>query len=266
MGFRMSLPQPRRSPFRLEPLEDRVLLASTAVILASLPVRPQAELLDLIAKARTSDHADRGDRTEHDNPKVEHSERHERALADVAGAFPTGPDHTAAPAPTWAPRSPLTGAFAGRGPLAPASLPQPPNRPILPPVLTSQAPLAVAIAEAPAHDPEAQQRLHEALTGASEPGSVPLAAVEPSAPPEPASPLAGMLPFDLTRLERGADAFFERLAQLGEDWETSPLSAKLAPWLVAAMAVACEIVRRRNTRSVAEPGPGPLPFCMRDEA
>jgi hypothetical protein len=91
--------------------------------------------------------------------------------------------------------------------------------------------------------------------------SEPLPSAEgPSGALETTSPLAGLFPFDLNRLERGADAFFEQLANLGEDEQAACLSARLASWLVVATAVACELVRRRNARAASEAVPGPLVF------
>jgi hypothetical protein len=58
--------------------------------------------------------------------------------------------------------------------------------------------------------------------------------------PEPAGPLAGLLPFDLKPLQDSADAFFERLARLGEACPGESLLS-LGPWLVVAGVAAAEL-------------------------
>jgi hypothetical protein len=68
--------------------------------------------------------------------------------------------------------------------------------------------------------------------------------------PEPraGTPLAGLVPFDLEVLERGADHFFALLTRLGEEWADGTVVTRVVPWL-AAVAGAFELARLRKERS-----------------
>jgi hypothetical protein len=74
--------------------------------------------------------------------------------------------------------------------------------------------------------------------------------------PEALAPLAGALPIDLGSLRRNVDAFFARLANVGE--EDSALHGSLAviPWLMVATAVAFEFARLRGRSPVNRLAPG----------
>jgi hypothetical protein len=78
---------------------------------------------------------------------------------------------------------------------------------------------------------------------------------EPPPPPEPPAPLAGALPLDLKALERSADAFFARLAHLGEECCRPQRLVKVASWAAVVTAVAYEFARLHR----GQPGRRPAP-------
>jgi hypothetical protein len=134
----------------------------------------------------------------------------------------------------------------------------------LPPAPAAQAvrPAARAVPETPA-EPDAAARAAVSGTVEADPES-PVASAEHAAgaevltaPVQPGSPLAGLLPLDLDGLRRSADAFFQRLADFGDEWDGLRLSAHMGPWLAVAVAVACELARRRKQGALESlPGSG----------
>jgi hypothetical protein len=69
-------------------------------------------------------------------------------------------------------------------------------------------------------------------------------------------PLAGTLLLDVGALQRSVDAFFARLANLGEAGSDPRLPAEVASWLMVVAAVALEFARLRQEQS----GRRPLPW------
>jgi hypothetical protein len=86
---------------------------------------------------------------------------------------------------------------------------------------------------------------------------IPPLAGEEEDPPlvsSPGGPFANLLPMDVEAIQRSADAFFEQLARLSEEWHDSGVIEKLTPWLVAASVVAYKWVRLRRKRGFSPPG------------
>jgi hypothetical protein len=79
------------------------------------------------------------------------------------------------------------------------------------------------------------------------------------------------LPIDVEAIQRSADAFFEQLARLSEEWHDSGVIEKLTPWLIAASVVTYKWVRLRKKQSFRAPDsedgwePGPAVFLAGDE-
>jgi hypothetical protein len=90
-------------------------------------------------------------------------------------------------------------------------------------------------------------------------------------PSKAAALLEGGLPFDLPALTQGVDAFFARLAALGERKDGVPAYARFVPWLVALSAAAFEFARHWRRESSGrpawgdEPPSGPTPFLPEEE-
>ena len=92
-------------------------------------------------------------------------------------------------------------------------------------------------------------------------------------PSEVFLPFAGALPLDLDNLRDNLDAFFVRIAHLGD--ESGDLSGSLAvtTWLVVATAVAFELARLRRPAASPSVRPGrsgrrrtPRYFTAKDES
>jgi hypothetical protein len=100
--------------------------------------------------------------------------------------------------------------------------------------------------------PEASEGTPEAL------GPQTLEAPPPAAGPDgpspaysPGDPFTDFLPVDLEAIQRGADAFFEQLADLAAEWDDAGVIEKLTPWLMAATVVTYEWFRLRRMRTTA---------------
>jgi hypothetical protein len=92
----------------------------------------------------------------------------------------------------------------------------------------------------------------------------------PAPEPSRGAPFADLLPFDVEAAQRRVDAFFERLAELSEEWTDGQLLDKLAPWCMAATVVIYEWARRRRRGSSwradgGDSGPETTAFLMGDE-
>jgi hypothetical protein len=111
-----------------------------------------------------------------------------------------------------------------------------------------------------------------------DPESQPLVIAPPSAVPDapspaawPGDPFADLLPIDGEAIQRRANAFFEQLARLSEQWKDSRVFEKLTPWFVAASVGVYEWLRLRRMRSfstvVSENncGPGPASLLAGEE-
>lgn len=93
--------------------------------------------------------------------------------------------------------------------------------------------------------------------------------------PTPASslgiPFADLLPMDGEALQRSADAFFEKLAKVSEQWQDCWVIQKLSPWVIVAGMVAYQWLQLRRLRSGTVPesedneGVGPAVFLAGDE-
>jgi hypothetical protein len=96
------------------------------------------------------------------------------------------------------------------------------------------------------------------------------AAAEAPAPrylPEMVGLVAGTLPVDLPALQRGAEQFFTRLAELGEDVPAGSVLARLAPWLGAGVAATAGLELARYTMRKQTPRrPGPAVRPIPDDA
>jgi hypothetical protein len=151
-----------------------------------------------------------------------------------------GPDAGARPA-----LASLTSAVTGKGADRPVPATPPPG------ALPAEAWREAALAAAAAGGPHALARVLGGRPGTTPPPPDPGDPLAPEAPP--GVPLAGAVPFDLGALQRGADAFFTRLAKLGEDWGGAGGYARLAPWLAAvtAVALACARSRKQSPRQPA---------------
>ncbi len=75
-------------------------------------------------------------------------------------------------------------------------------------------------------------------------------------PPTPVLgvPFADLLPIDVEAIQRSADAFFERIGQISEEWHDNGIIQKLTPWLVIATVAGYQWVRlrRRQVRSALD--------------
>jgi hypothetical protein len=171
---------------------------------------------------------------------------------DHGEAAPNGPDRparegqgqTAAGYQTPGQFAPTVTALGSEKPLAPVPAPQAPGpegargvTPALSPVARADE-LAETLADRPGTAPP--------TAGRSDP---------PGPAPQAGTPLAGLVPFDLEKLQRGADDFFALLARLGEGWADGTVATRLVPWL-AAVAGAFELARLRKERSPRLAGPG----------
>jgi hypothetical protein len=95
---------------------------------------------------------------------------------------------------------------------------------------------------------------------------VPPAEETEAPPPAPVlgSPFADLLPIDMEAIQHNADAFFEQIAQISEEWQDNWIIQRLTPWLVAATVAAYQWVRlrRRQARSSSDNeeswGPDPM--------
>jgi hypothetical protein len=67
-------------------------------------------------------------------------------------------------------------------------------------------------------------------------------------------PFADLLPIDVEAIQRSADAFFEQIAQISEEWHDNWIIQKLTPWLVIATVAGYQWVRlrRRQVRSAPD--------------
>lgn len=110
------------------------------------------------------------------------------------------------------------------------------------------------------------------------PNSLPLVipppAEEEEGPPPasaPCGPFADLLPIDMEAIQRSADAFFEQLTHLSDEWQDSRAIEKLTPWLIAASVVAYKWAWLRRKGSFSTPDSednweaGPAVFLTGDE-
>ncbi|HTU16794.1 MAG TPA: hypothetical protein VMG10_01925 [Gemmataceae bacterium] len=101
----------------------------------------------------------------------------------------------------------------------------------------------------------------------------PVNMAEDKPPPvaSPGDPFAELLPIDVDAIQRGADAFFEKLARLSEEWKGARTIHELTPWLLVTGLVAYEWLRLQRMRSSYPVGPNedsdiePALFLMGDE-
>jgi hypothetical protein len=129
-------------------------------------------------------------------------------------------------------------------------------------------------ATAPSPERGWEQRMSEGYEGGETlpnvPESQPLVIAPPSAAPNALSPaalpgelFADFLPIDGETIQRRANAFFEQLPRLSEQWKDIRVIEKLTPWFVSASVVIYEWLRLRRMRSLSavvsedDCGPGP---------
>jgi hypothetical protein len=109
------------------------------------------------------------------------------------------------------------------------------------------------------HGKSAREEEGETTPGVPKPPPLvlpPPAGEKDSPPPasSPGGPFADLLPIDVEAIQRSADAFFEQLGRLSEEWHDSGVIEKLTPWLVAASIVAYKWGRWRGKQSLSAPG------------
>jgi hypothetical protein len=80
------------------------------------------------------------------------------------------------------------------------------------------------------------------------PSALPPLVEKPAGAPSSGGPFAELLPIDVEAIQRGVDAFFQRMGDLSEEWRDGQLLEKLAPWLLAASVVGYGWIRLRDRR------------------
>jgi hypothetical protein len=271
MSVRKGLPRWRSGPLLVELLEDRLLLAGGFVAVA--PVPPPRAPIPSTATYRESNEAHRAgpaflpappqpdaDRREDDRGTDADGGGYEHPtsfLAELAPALALS--HSGEGGTAGAPNCQVGGRVVEEGLAPPAAapptmvavvpVPAPPTPHVAPPTAGPAGgavpdDLAARDKASSSGDPDQAP----AAVGESDSSAEPLIAL-----PEPSHPLSGVLPLDLDGLRRSADAFFERLAHFGDDWDGACLSTRLSPWLVAVAAVAGEIAWRSRRPPVLAP-------------
>lgn len=219
--------------------------------------------------ARELDHDD-------DSPTMEHEEAHlhshpasfeqylptNAAIAGMHGDASAGIGQTPIPAGgLHAALNPFSAAGLGTVGLARVAT-----------VLPAAASLETRMGHGHSEENERRETTPEAPN--SQPLVIPPPAEEEDGPPPasaPGGPFADLLPIDMEAIQRSADAFFEQLAYLSEEWHDSGAIEKLTPWLVATSVVASKWVCLRRKRSFSTPDSednweaGPAVFLTGDE-
>jgi hypothetical protein len=81
-------------------------------------------------------------------------------------------------------------------------------------------------------------------------------------------PFADRLPLDVEAIQHSADAFFEQIAKISEEWQDGRVFQELTPWIAAACMAAYQWVRLRKKQSCllpqAEECGGPDPRMISD--